>query len=114
MPTDLRRCLAGCCHFIDNQPASNADYEKAVHNQVEVLIPCRNIPADHFAKKVQEDAGFYFGTPVQRAFGTPLPVGGAFVYNHKTGAFLRQATTEDIKKWNESWKRVGAETRKQS
>jgi hypothetical protein len=106
MPTELKRCFAGCCHFVDNRAVSQADYDKAFQNQIEILIACRNIPAGHHQKNVEAATGFYLGSRFRRAYGTLLPAGGAIVFNSITGEMLRDASSEDIKNWNNEWERL--------
>src|SRR5438309_795983 len=106
MPPEIKRCFMRCCHFVDNRPTSQPDYEKTFQNQVEILIPCRKFPADSFPTKVEEATGFYLGAPFHRAFGTLIPAGSPLVYNRVTGERLREATTDDIKKWNEAHNRL--------
>lgn len=113
MPPEIKRCVQSCCCFVDNREVTKPEYERAFQNQVEILIPCRKFPADSFPKQVEQATGFYLGTPFRRAFGTLLPAGGPFIYNHTTGERLREATTDDIKKWNEAHNRLVAETLEQ-
>ena len=114
MPSEIKRCFLGCCRFVDNRLVDQSDYERAFQNQVDILIACRNIPDGHHQRQVEDAAGFYLGSPFQRAYGTLLPAGAPFVYNNRTGERLRQARTEDIKKWNDEWKRRVAKANQKS
>ena len=117
---DLRFCFQGCCQFINNRAVSLAEYNSVQRplfgsSVAEVQIPCRNKPGD-FQRAVEDSVGFYLGLPVNRAFGTLLPTGGrAVVMDGQTGDRLREATDDDIKKWNEALSRlVKAQTEKKS
>lgn len=119
MQTDVRRCFGGCCRIVNGQQVSEDDYEKAVlgpsvkmpaipmvgvNIAPEVLIECRKITG--FTKDIEKEAGFYVGTPMYRAFGTMLPVGGMpVVFDAATGQRLREATAEDMARHKEIWNR---------
>lgn len=110
MPPEIKRCFLGCCRFVDNRPVAKPEYEKAFQNQEEILIPCRAIPAGDLEKSVEAEAGFYIGTPLIRGYGTLLPTGRLpFLYHHVTGERLRQATNDDLRKWNEVRNRLVTE-----
>jgi hypothetical protein len=114
MTHELRYCSLGCCHFVDNQPVSQADYEKAFCNQIEIWIPCRNVPKGHFQKKLEDTVGFYLGTPIHRDF-CKVPSGRPpFAFSSATGERLREATTDDIKRWNEVRSTLIAEAHKKA
>lgn len=106
---DLRFCPQGCCRFINNRAVNKNEYDEVVGRApfgppiVEALIPCRHIPAGHHQKNVEGATGFYLGAPMKRTFGTLLPTGtNAIVFDVATGERLREATVEDIKKWNDA------------
>jgi hypothetical protein len=112
MADDLRRCWgSGCCCFVNNQPVTREEYEKAVQSNqrglnlpgpVETLIPCRK-SGDKVQEATEIAVGFYLGSGITRAFGTIIPHGnGHSVFDRATGNFLREATNEDIQKWNEA------------
>jgi hypothetical protein len=111
MPDELRYCFTRCCHFVNNQPTSQLEYEKAVERNKpgfglpgpsESLITCRK--STGFPEAVEKSVGFYLGTGMLRAYGTMMPEGKLpSVFEKATGRFLRQATLEDIKKWQDAW-----------
>jgi hypothetical protein len=112
MPDELRRCFARCCHFVNNQPVTQSEYELAVkRNQpsfnlpgpVETLIACRKGGAG-LEESVETSVGFYLGSGLRRAYGTMIPDGkNPSVFDKITGNFLRQATNADLRKWREAW-----------
>lgn len=120
MPDELRRCFGGCCHFVNNRPVTQSDYESAVkRNQpnfnlpgpLEILISCRKDSG--FSKSVEDCVGFYLGSGMRRAYGTLIADGKRpYVFDNLTGNFLREATEADLHKWREAWtesvKRVGS------
>jgi hypothetical protein len=111
MPDELRRCYVGCCHFVNNRPVSQSDYELAVQrNQptlnlpgpVEIFISCRK--GRGFQKSVEDSVGFYLGSGMKRAYGTLIPDGKPeYLFDNGTGNFLRQASAADLHKWREAW-----------
>ena len=114
MPDELRRCVNECCHFVNNRPVSESDYEKAVQkNQsdmdhpgpVESLISCRK--AGGVQESVEASVGFYIGSHMRRAYGTLIPEGKPpSVFDKATGNFLRQASSADLKKWRDAWSKA--------
>lgn len=112
MQNDLKRCFAGCCHFINNQPVTGDAYEEAVRRKCliftgpgpsETIISCRN--GSGFNKTVEDSVGVYFGMRMRRTYGTIIQDGKRpLVFDNATGELLREATGEDIKKWKGAWK----------
>lgn len=120
MSDELRRCFSKCCHFVNNQPVTQSDYELAVQrnqpsfNQpgpVETLISCRK--AGGFQESVEASVGFYLGSAMRRAYGTMIPAGkNPSVFDKISGNFLRQATKADLEKWREAWSEAVRNARK--
>ena len=110
MQDDLRRCYRGCCWFVDNQSVTPYSYENAVGRlqtallpgPSETLIACREIGGQQEA--VEKAVGFFLGSPMRRAFGTLIPNGRTLLFRRADGQFLREATDEDIKRWNDAWR----------
>jgi hypothetical protein len=66
----------------------------------EVMIPCQNIDLH---KAVRQRIGFYVGAPRDRnAAFTTNSSGPLNVYDGKTREYLRIATKEDVKRWNDT------------
>jgi len=116
MSDELRRCWgAGCCRFVNNQPVTLEEYEKAVQrNQpgfnlpgpVEIFIGCRK-NVDGVQEATETAVGFYLGSGMKRAFGTVIPDGEPpSLFERTTGKFLRKVTDEDMQKWREAWKKA--------
>jgi hypothetical protein len=109
---DLRFCFTRCCHFVNGQPTSQADYELAVQRNCtgldspsEALIPCRHLTGE--CVDVEKSVGFYLGAGLKRMFGTMVADGKMpSVFDSATGAFLRVATADDTKKWRTEWSRI--------
>jgi hypothetical protein len=109
-----------CCHFVNNRPTTENDYERAVQrNQpslnlpgpVERLIPCRK--AGGLQESVEASVGFYLGPGLRRAYGTLIPDGKKpSVFDKITGNFLREATNGDLRKWREAWSEAVKNARK--
>jgi hypothetical protein len=103
----VQYCLAGCCHYVHSRPVSEDQYEALLSrlpspprripgNPVEfqeVMVPCQNI---ELHKAVGQQIGFYLGEPRDRSAG-PLNL-----YDAKSREYLRLATEEDVKKWNDA------------
>lgn len=108
---ELRFCPQGCCRFINDRAVSNAEYDavpRPIVGQfvVEALIPCRHI-TNKVQKATEDAAGFYLGAPLRRAFGTLIATAGKpIVFDALTEKRLREATDEDMKKWNDAWKQA--------
>lgn len=109
MQQDFRFCFQGCRRLVNGHAVSRDQYEASIPKPflaapaVEALIPCRNNPGDLQAA-VECAVGFYLGSPMKRAYGLFLPAGQTIVFDGRTGARLREATKDDIAKWNEAWK----------
>jgi hypothetical protein len=100
-------CLAGCCHYVHGRPVSEDQYEALLSRLLsppgriagnpmefqEVMVPCQNI---ELHKAVGQQIGFYLGEPKNRTAG-PLNL-----YDAKSREYLRLATEEDVKKWNDA------------
>jgi hypothetical protein len=106
---DLRFCASGCCHFVNNQPATQSIYELAARAYqsicdlpwpMETLIPCRT-NAGKIQYAVEHTVGFYLGLRVPRTTGMQI-VGTTshLVFDTLTGKFLRVATDLDLRRWN--------------
>jgi hypothetical protein len=66
----------------------------------EVVIPCQNI---HLHKAVGQQIGFYPGQPGNGTGAFTIKVSRRlYVYDAKTRQYLRPATEEDLKKWNDA------------
>ena len=107
-------CLAQCCCYVDGSPVSEDQYEAfrnrfpTTPNQTagnplafhEVIIPCQNIGLH---KAVQQQIGFYLGEPRDHAEAFTIDFSGPLnVYDAKSRKYLRMATVEDVKKWNDA------------
>jgi hypothetical protein len=107
-------CLARCCHYVEGGPVSEDQYEANLSHLPspprqtlgnpkafqEVMIPCQNIDLH---KAVGQQIGFYLGEQRDRtAVFTIKPSGPLNVYDAKSREYLRIATEEDIKKWNDA------------
>lgn len=107
-------CLARCCHYVDGAPVTKDQYEAILNrlptppNQTagnplafhEVIIPCQNIGLH---KAVEQEIGFYLGEPRDHAVGFTIEFSGPLnVYDSKSRKFLRTATENDVKRWNDA------------
>ena len=103
MADDLRYCMLGCCHLVNNQPATKDQFEQAVKKAKPglkeiTLIPCRK--TDNGVQHAAEDsAGFYLGI---RFYHSSLFPGSTtpYVFDRETGARRGEATAEDLRVWN--------------
>ena len=125
MPDQLRFCFMRCCHFVNDQPASRSEYESAVERNrqslilpgpIEWMIPCR-VAGVGGGSRVQEAAetevGFYLGSGVRRAYGNLVQDGNMpAVFDKRSGKFLRVATADDVKQWNNGWRAAVENERK--
>jgi hypothetical protein len=117
MPDDLRFCASGCCRFVNNRPTTSIDYELAAFayslglsssEPVETIIPCRKA-AGRLQYAIESALGFYLGLRLPRATGIPdLEDKNPMVFDHATGSFLRVATAEDLRRWNESRRQLAS------
>jgi hypothetical protein len=117
MPDDLRYCMLGCCHFVNNEPATKDQYELAVKKAtpgfsgVEItLIPCRKAD-DGIQHATERSAGFYLGIRFYHRSlfpGSTVP----YVFERETGTRRGEATAEDIKKWNDARSRAVEDAKK--
>jgi CheY-like chemotaxis protein len=106
---DLRFCAAGCCHFVNSRPTSQSEYELSaraygpsldLRGPMETLIPCRKT-ADRIQYETENSVGFYLGSRLPRTTGIPLLQDSVqVVIDRTTGALLRVATDEDLRRWN--------------
>lgn len=107
-------CLAQCCRYVDGRPVSEGQFEAIVSRLPnpprqtpanpmefqEVMIPCQNIEL-HIT--VGHQIGFYLGEPKDRtAVFTIKSSGPLNVYDAQSREYLRIATEEDVKKWNDA------------
>jgi hypothetical protein len=109
-------CLARCCHYVDGGPVSEDRYEvllsrlpsparqtQTPRNPMafqEVMIPCQNVDLH---KAVGQQIGFYLGEPRDRTAVFTIKFSGPLnVYDAKSREYLRIATEEDVKKWNDA------------
>jgi CheY-like chemotaxis protein len=109
LPNDLRFCASGCCHFVNNRPASQSGYELAaraygpsidLRGPIETLIPCRQT-AGRIQYEAENSVGFYLGVRLPRTTGIPLLKDSIrLVFDKTSGDFLRMATDEDFRRWN--------------
>jgi hypothetical protein len=117
----VQYCLARCCHYVDGGPVSEDQYEIILSRLPspprqtpgspmafqEVMIPCQKIDLH---KAVGQLIGFYLGEPRDRtAVFTTKSSGPLNVYDAKSREYLRIATEEDVKKWNDA---IAARVRK--
>jgi hypothetical protein len=122
MSDELRFCFPRCCHFVNNQPVTKVEYEKAFERNktpfglpgpVEALIPCRNDSG--FTKNVENSVRFYLGAGMRRAFGTLIADGKMpSVFDSRNDQFLREATAEDTKLWRDAWAKEVEKARAQT
>ena|ERR1700693_2366071 len=107
-------CLARCCHYVDGAPVSKDQYEAILSclpspprptpgNPMafqEVMIPCQNVDLH---QAVGQQIGIYLGEPRDRAAVFTIKSSGPLnVYDAKSREYLRIATEEDVKKWNDA------------
>lgn len=107
-------CSARCCHYVEGGPVSEDQYEAILSHLPspprqtlgnpkafqEVMIPCQNID---LYKAVGQQIGFYLGEPKDRTAVFTIKYSGPLnVYDAKSREYLRIATEEDIKKWNDA------------
>ena len=114
MQIDAQYCLARCCHFLDGGPVTREEYETVVRRLAnppgptagnsmairEVVVPCQNILLH---KTVGQRIGYYVGQPgggigmiTKKVYCKPN------IYDAKTRQYLRPATEQDLKKWNDA------------
>jgi CheY-like chemotaxis protein len=115
LPSDLRFCASGCCHFVNNRPATQSGYELAaraygpsldLRGPLETLIPCRK-SAGRIQYVTENSVGFYLGLRLPRTTGIPILEGAnRLVFDTATGEFLRVATDTDIRQWNTAHRQI--------
>jgi len=116
MSNDLRFCASGCCHFVNNRPASQTAYELAarangssldLRGPMETLIPCRKT-AGHIQYEAENSVGFYLGLRLPRTTGIPLLKDSTrLVFERVSGDFLGIAKDEDLRRWNVAYREAG-------
>jgi hypothetical protein len=116
MSNDLRFCASGCCHFVNNRPASQTAYELAaraygssldLRGPMETLIPCRKT-AGHLQYEAENSVGFYLGLRLPRTTGIPLLKDSTrLVFERVSGDFLGIAKDEDLRRWNVAYREAG-------
>jgi AmiR/NasT family two-component response regulator len=97
---DIKRCAAGCCFFIGTKAVAEDDYKIAMFDVIpgpDVKMTQTTVPCMKFVpnKRRADKAGFYLGW-------TALdfePTGDYFIYDAETNEFVRNATAEDVKRW---------------
>src|ERR1700685_4271856 len=115
MAEDLRYCMLGCCHFVNNQTATKDQYDQAVIKAKPglkeiTLIPCRKADngVQHSAEK---SAGFYLG--IRFYHGSLFPGSTTpYVFDRETGARRGEATAEDLRVWNDANRQAVEDARK--
>jgi hypothetical protein len=66
----------------------------------DVMIPCQHIELN---QAVGPQIGLYLGEPKDRTVAFTIEFSGRLnVYDAKTHEYLRIATREDVKKWNDA------------
>ena len=109
MPDDLRFCVWGCCHFVNNRPTTRVAYQLTAHayklglnspEPDETIIPCRKA-VGRLQYSIESSLSFYIGFRLPRTTGLSIHEDeNALVFDHVTGDFLRVATDDDIRRWN--------------
>jgi hypothetical protein len=113
MADDLRFCMQGCCLSVNNQPVNRQEYDAAVARNnpgwtppgvLVRMIPCRKHTSAVEAS-TEASCGYYFGAGLRQMQGRSIADGQhPAVYDKATNEYRRQATDEDIKRWNDAWK----------
>jgi hypothetical protein len=115
MPDDLRFCVWGCCHFVNNRPTTRIAYQLTAHAHElglnspepdEIIIPCRKARA-RLRYSIESELGFYIGLRLPRSTGILAPeTGNPLVFDDASGEYLRVATDDDIRRWNVARRRL--------
>jgi hypothetical protein len=109
MPDDLRFCASRCCYFVNNRPTTRIAYELTAHayelglnmpEPDETIVPCR-WAAGRLQYAIENTLGFYIGFRLPRRTGVSvLESKNPLIFDRATGAYLRVATDDDIRRWD--------------